>query len=283
MNKNVAAIICAAGPSSRFGGQDSRSSTGNKNKQAFGGLRKKQFVDVAGRACFLRSVELFSNRDDVKQVLLAISPEDEELVSVKWGANLKFFNVKICLGGAERFETVSKALELVKKTIDLIAVHDAVRCCVTGELIDEVITAAAKTGAAIPACPVSATIKEVKDKMITRTVDRSNLYEAQTPQVFDASLLKKAYANLSILRPLGTTEDGKNLKDRKTCSEPVEPISDDAQLVEALGRKVTIVEADSSNIKITRQSDVAIAEAILKSRPRPKPEGPIGPYIEAQW
>jgi 2-C-methyl-D-erythritol 4-phosphate cytidylyltransferase len=263
MSKNVVAIICAAGPSSRFNNQDSKSSGSDKSKLPFSGLRKKQFVDVAGRACFLRSVELFSNRDDVKQVLLAISPEDEELVSVKWGANLKFFNVKICLGGAERFETVSKALELVKDDIDLIAVHDAVRCCVTEELIDAVIAAAAKTGAAIPACPVSATIKEVKDKTITRTVDRSSLYEAQTPQVFDASLLKKAYANL------------KNLKDSK--------ISDDAQLVEALGRKVTIVEADSSNIKITRQSDVAIAEAILKSRPRPKPEGPIGPYAEAQW
>jgi 2-C-methyl-D-erythritol 4-phosphate cytidylyltransferase len=260
MSKNVAAIICAAGPSSRFGGQGNAL---DRNKAGFGGLRKKQFVDVAGRACFLRSVELFSNRDDVKQLLLAISPEDEELVSVKWGANLKFFNVKICLGGTERFETVSKALELVKETIDIIAVHDAVRCCVTGELIDAVIAAAAKTGAAIPACPVSATIKEIKDKTIIRTVDRSSLYEAQTPQVFDASLLKKAYANL------------KNLKDSK--------ISDDAQLVEALGRKVTIVEADFSNIKITRQSDVAIAEAILKSRPRPKPEGPIGPYIEAQW
>jgi len=268
MSKNVAAIICAAGPSSRFSGQGDAP---DRNKAApsaqlgagFGRLRKKQFVDVAGRACFLRSVELFSNRDDVKQVLLAISPEDEELVSVKWGVNLKFFNVKICLGGTERFETVSKALELVKETIDLIAVHDAVRCCVTGELIDAVIAAATKTGAAIPACAVSATIKEVKDKTIIRTVDRSSLYEAQTPQVFDASLLKKAYANL------------KNLKDRK--------ISDDSQLIEALGRKVTIVEADSSNIKITCQSDVAIAEAILKSRPKPKPEGPIGPYIEAQW
>ena len=53
--------------------------------------------------------------------------------------------------------------------------------------------------------------------------------------------------------------------------------------VEALGQKVTIVESDSSNIKITRKSDIAIAEAIIKSRPKPKPEGPIGPYVEAQW
>jgi 2-C-methyl-D-erythritol 4-phosphate cytidylyltransferase len=246
MSKNVAVIICAAGPSSRFGGK-----------------RKKQFVDVAGRAIFLRSIELFSSRDDVKQILLAIPPEDEELVSVKWGANLKFFNVKTCFGGAERFETVAKALELVKDDIDLIAVHDAVRCCITDKLIDDSFAAAAKSGAAIPACPVSATIKDVKDKTIVKTVDRTGLYEAQTPQVFKASLLKEAYEHL------------KNLDKSK--------ISDDSQLVEALGHKVTIVQADSSNIKITRQSDIAIAEAIIKSRPKPKPEGYIGPYAEAQW
>jgi 2-C-methyl-D-erythritol 4-phosphate cytidylyltransferase len=75
--------------------------------------------------------------------------------------------------------------------------------------------------------------------------------------------LKKAYANL------------KNLDKNK--------ISDDSQLVEAIGEKVSIVETDSSNIKITHKADLAIAEAILKSRPKPVPKGPIGPYIEAQW
>lgn len=246
MGKNVAAIICAAGASRRFGGK-----------------RKKPFVDVAGRAAFLRSVELFANRDDVKQVLLAIAPEDEELLNVKWGPNLKFFGVKICFGGAERFDTVKKTLELVKDNIDLIAVHDAVRCCVTEKMIDEVINAAATTGAAILASAIVATIKEVKDNTITQTVNRAGLYEAQTPQVFEAGLLKKAYDHL------------KNLD--------VNKISDDAALVEAIGRKVTIVESDSSNIKITRKSDIAIAEAILKSRPKLKPQGPAGPYIEAQW
>ena len=246
MSYKVAAIICAAGPASRFGGK-----------------RKKQFVDVAGRAVFLRSVELFSNREDVKQILLGITQEDEELVSVKWGANLKFFNVKLFLGGYERFDTIRKGLALVKDDINLIAVHDASRCCVTAELIDKVITAASKSGASVPACPVAATIKQVKDSTIIKTIDRVGLYEAQTPQVFEALLLKKAYENL------------KNLDESK--------ISDDSQLVEALGHKVTIVESDSSNIKITRQSDIAIAEAILKSRPAPKPQGPIGPYFEAQW
>jgi len=241
MSKSVAAIICAAGTSSRFGGK-----------------RKK-----AGRAVFLRSVELFANRDDVKQILLAIATEDEELVNIKWGPNLKFFNVKIFFGGHERFDTVNKGLELVKDAIELIAVHDASRCCVTAELIDKVIADAAKSGAAILACPVAATIKEAKDNTIIRTVDRAGLFEAQTPQVFETSLLKKAYENI------------KNLDESK--------ISDDSQLIEALGHKVSIVEADSSNIKITRRSDIAIAEAILKSRPKPKPEGYIGPYVEAQW
>ena len=246
MSQNVAAIICAAGAGSRFGGK-----------------RKKAFVDVAGRAVFLRSIEIFDERDDLKQVLLGIAKEDEELVNVKWGPNLKFFGVSIFTGGAERFDTVQKGLELLKDDIDLVAVHDACRCCVTKELIEKVISAAAKSKAAIPACPVAATIKEARDNIITKTLDRTSLYEAQTPQVFAVPLLKKAYDNL------------KNL-DQNT-------ISDDAQLVEALGQKVSIVETDSSNIKITRQSDIAIAEAILKSRPKLAPKGPAGPYIEAQW
>ena len=254
MSQNIAAIICAAGSSSRFGGK-----------------RKKPFVDVAGRAAFLRSVELFSSRDDVKQILLAIPPEDEELVKVKWGPNLKFFNVKIYIGDIERFDTVRKGLELVKDDIDLIAVHDAVRCCVTKEWVDKVITAAAQTGAAILACRVTATVKEAKDNTITKTVDRAGLYEAQTPQVFKADLLRRAYSNL------------KNLDGGLSHPLRENKISDDAQLIESLGHKVTIVETDSSNIKITRKNDIAIADAILKSRPKPGPKGPAGPYAEAQW
>ena len=246
MSKNVAAIICAAGPGSRFGGK-----------------RKKQFVDVVGRAVFIRSIELFDNRDDTKQILLGISKEDEEIVSVKWGPNLEFFGIKTFFGGSERFETIQSALELLKDDIDLVAVHDACRCCASEKLIEEVITAAAMTGAAIPACPVTATLKEVKDGAITRTVDRAGLFEAQTPQVFATDLLREAYANIEKLDKAQVT--------------------DDAFLVEALGHEVSIVEADSSNVKITRKSDIPIVEAIIKSRPQAKPEGPIGPYIEAQW
>jgi len=246
MAKNIAVIICAAGASTRFGGN-----------------RKKPFVEVGGRAVFIRSIEFFANRDNVKQILLAISKEDQELVEIKWGPNLKFFNVKTCLGGSERFETVQNALTLVSDTIELIAVHDAVRCCLMNNWIDDCFAAAEKNGAAILAAPVVATLKKVKDGSILKTVDRSGLYEGQTPQVFEKNLLKKAYANLKKLDK--------------------EKISDDAQLVEALGHKVAIVETNASNIKITYKSDIPIAEAIIKNRPQPKAKGPAGPYIEAQW
>jgi 2-C-methyl-D-erythritol 4-phosphate cytidylyltransferase len=246
VSKSVAAIICAAGPGTRFGGK-----------------RKKQFMDVGGRAVFVRSIELFSNRDDVKQVLLGIPREDEEIVKVKWGANLQFFGVKLFFGGSERFDTITEALKLIRDGIDLVAVHDACRCCATDELIGNVIARTTETGAAIPAAPVTATLKQVKDGAIVRTVDRAGLFEAQTPQVFETALLRKAYANIANVDKAAVT--------------------DDAFLVEALGHEVAIVESDSSNIKITRPNDIAIAEAIIKSRPKPKPEGPIGPYVEAQW
>ena len=84
----VSVIVAAAGKGTRFGGK-----------------QNKIFEKVAGRPLFLRTLELFANRDDVKQVLLAIAPEDQELVEVKWGPNLKFYDVQICLGGDERFFT----------------------------------------------------------------------------------------------------------------------------------------------------------------------------------
>ena len=244
--KKLAVIICVAGAGARFGEG-----------------RKKPFIDVAGRAAFVRSIDFFANRDDIKQIILAISPDDEEMVKIKWGANLSFSGAKLCFGGAERFETVAKAIEMVRDDIDLIAVHDAVRCCLQEDWVDEVIAQAGKMGAAILACPVVATVKKVTGGKITETVDRTGLYEAQTPQVFDAALLREAYSRLGKI-------------DKNT-------VSDDATLVEAMGKEVAIVQTDRSNIKITRKSDVAIAEAIIKARAKPTPGGPVGPYSEAQW
>jgi 2-C-methyl-D-erythritol 4-phosphate cytidylyltransferase len=104
--KSVAVIVCAAGASNRFGRKE-----------------KKVFANVDGRAVFLRSLERFSENTSVKQIIMAVSPEDEERVKLKWGANLSFFGVKVCLGGNERFETVANALAHVRNEID------RARCC----------------------------------------------------------------------------------------------------------------------------------------------------------
>ncbi len=244
--KKAAVIICAAGASARFGGN-----------------RKKPFVEVGGRAAFLRSIEFFESKDNVSQIILAISPDDDELVRLKWGPNLSFYGVKLCHGGSERFETVAKAMELLDDDIEIVAVHDAVRCCLTNQWVEDVFEKAQQTKAAILAARVIGTLKKADNKLISETIDRDNLYEAQTPQVFDRALLQKAYKNIS------------NVDKTR--------ITDDAALVEALGEKVSIVETDHSNIKITRKSDLPIAEAIISNRPKPKPAGPGGPFIEAQW
>ena len=245
MAKRVAAIICAAGSSSRFGGK-----------------RKKPFVDVGGRAAFLRSVELFTDHPDIEQTLLSVPQEDEELIKIKWGDSLSFFGVKICYGGSTRTETVKKALSLIREDIDLVAVHDAARCCITAELLDAVIRDAAQYGAAAPGYPVISTLKQVRDHKIVKTIDRDGLYEIQTPQIFTLSLIQKAYHDID---PSDTS------------------YTDDAQLVEALGHPVHVTESTSTNIKLTTPADVPIAEAILKYRQKDKPKGPLGPYNEAQW
>ncbi len=251
---NIAVIICAAGSSKRFV---------EKQKHNLEAPKKKQFHDVAGRPAFLRSIEFFAGRDNVKQIIMTIPSEDEELFKITHGANISFHGVKLCTGGSERFESVAKALALVKDDIDLVAVHDAVRCCLTEKWVDDVFKLAEKTGAAMLASPVVATLKKVNNGQIVQTIDRTGLYEAQTPQVFKKDLLVSAYAGL----------------DKLDKSK----ISDDSQLVEALGIKVSIVETDFSNIKITTKADIAIAEAIIKSRQAEKPKGYVGPYAESQW
>src|SRR5271156_4186772 len=139
-----AVIFPAAGQSSRY-----------RDKE------KKPFVNLDGRAVWLRSVEQFITRADVAQCIIVVSPDDQEMFRRRFGANLVFMNVQIANGGAERFESVANALALVKPEIDFVAIHDAVRPCVTESLIAGVFAQAEKTGAAMLAVPVYDTVKQV--------------------------------------------------------------------------------------------------------------------------
>jgi len=92
---------------------------------------KKPFTNLDGRAVWLRTVEQFVTRNDVSQCIVVVAPEDQEMFRRRFGANLVFMNIQIANGGAERFESVANALALVKPEVDFVAVHDAVRPCIT--------------------------------------------------------------------------------------------------------------------------------------------------------
>ena len=146
---------------------------------------KKPFAPLADRAVWLHTVDRFVGRQDVAQTIVVIDPEDREMFQTKFGANLAILGVDVVDGGAERADSVAKALEQVRPDVEFVAVHDAVRPCLADAWIDKIFAAAEKSGAAIFAIPVVATLKQSDDgKVVTRTVPRANLWEAQTPQVF---------------------------------------------------------------------------------------------------
>ncbi len=224
--------------------------------------RKKPFADLEGRAVWIRSVEPFLNRDDVCQLLLVIAAEDREEVTRRYRANLAFMGIRLVEGGAERHDSVAAALNELDDAVDFVAVHDAVRPCVTKELIDAVFAAAVEHGAAIPAIPVADTLKRVDEsrKVVQETVSRVGIWCAQTPQAFRRDWLVEAYAQ----RPPGPD------------------VTDDAQLVERAGHPVVVVPGSPLNLKITTRQDLTLARAILQAMPKPKAKGPIHPFAEDQ-
>lgn len=223
--KDIAIILAAAGKSTRF-------------RDPF---FKKVFTLASGKPVWQHSAQLFAEHPRVAQIIMAISPEDKELVQEKYSGNLSMLGVEIVLGGDERYHSIRNALERVRSDIKLIGVHDAARPCLTKQSLDAVIAAADRTGAAILASPIRGTVKRCNNQdQISETVPRDGLWEAQTPQLFQASILKTAYA--------------------KMRGKP----TDDSQVVEQSGVPVVCVEGPETNIKITTKEDLRIAESFFK-------------------
>lgn len=226
-----AVILAAAGQSSRF--------TGFR--------RKKPFVDLKGRAVWLRAAEHFLKRPDVCQTVLVVAPGDMDWFKEHFQANLAFMDVSVIAGGATRAESIRRGLDAVGSDATYVAVHDAARPLLTDKWIDSLFTAALKYQAVIPGIPVTSTVKRVTgDGVIESTVDRSRLVLAQTPQVFERKLLEKAYA---------------------ACRN-FQAATDDASLVEQIGQPVHVIDGWPMNIKITTADDFRLAELFLNALPR---------------
>jgi 2-C-methyl-D-erythritol 4-phosphate cytidylyltransferase len=225
-----AVIIPAAGDSTRF--QGSR--------------YKKPFVELKGRAIWLRTVEHFVNRDDVSEVVMVLAQDDVEDFKWRFAANLAFLPLTIAAGGATRAESVQNGISQLAKPCEFIAVHDAARPLLTKQWITELFAAAEQRSAVIPATPVSSTVKSVDAQgQIQKTVDRTSLMLAQTPQVFRRSILEDAYA----------------------AADDPSAFTDEASLVEASGVAVFVHPGWPMNIKITTQDDFQLAEALIGALP----------------
>ena len=157
---------------------------------------------------------------------------------------------KVCAvlpGGARRQDSVRAGLEALGRC-NWVAVHDGARPLVTPELIERGIAAAAETGAACCAIPVPDTVKEAEDGRVVRTLDRSRLWLAQTPQVFRYDLLVDAHKRME------------------------RDVTDDAALVETMGIEVRLFEGSSRNLKVTTPEDLRLAEALLHIEPALTPD-----------
>lgn len=236
-------ILAAAGRSSRFNDPN----------------YKKPFALLNRKPVWLYSADLFMKRSDVAQVIIVISPEDKDDFLSKFGPNIAVLGVEVALGGNERADSVQNALEKVDSSCDFVAIHDAARPCVDADLIESVFQAVKKgSKVAIPAVAVSSTLKRsANGETVDETMDRTNLYQAQTPQVFDRNLLIELYANRGDTQP-----------------------TDESQLAEQLGHDVTIVPGSPLNIKITTREDMAMAKACLDAAPKPKFDAPIHPFAD---
>ena len=256
---NVCVIIPAAGRSERFGSAD------------------KLAQDLGGRPLLMRTVELFTKREEVSSILVAGPPDSIEDFKNRYGAALGFLGAQIVEGGrGERWESIRNALGQAPDCSH-IAVHDAARPAVSKALLDRLFEAAKSLAAVVPAVQITATVKRVTQettdvadraddaradailgevgrqsilaRKVCETLNRQGLVEVQTPQIFQARLLRRAYEQ-----------------------EGLDGATDDAMLVERLGEPVHVIDGERSNIKVTTQADLKLMRALLGVRsPKERP------------
>lgn len=207
-----------------------------------GAGKNKLFLLIDEVPIIIHTLRAFEQDEACKDIIMAINEEErsyfEELIHIYRIQK----SVRFIQGGAERQESVYNALKHVKST-DYVLVHDGARPFVTGEMIRCVLGAAKQTGASICAVPVKDTVKKVECDTVVETLERSQLRAVQTPQGFHVPLLLEAHESAKQESFLGT---------------------DDASLIERVGKKVGVVQGSYYNIKVTTPEDLLIAESFLR-------------------
>ncbi len=223
----TAAVIVAGGSGQRFG------SAG------------KAFALVGGMPMAWWSLAAAAEATTIDEIVLVCG--EHSLPAAR--ALLEIFDaprpVQIALGGRRRQDSALAGLSSTSADVDVVAIHDAARPMVTGELFDRAVDAATLKGAAIVAVPVSDTIKRVTGETVLETLPREELVAVQTPQAFRKALLLEAFA---AAEATGTS------------------VTDEASLIESYGHPVHVVPGRNDNIKVTYPADLILAEALLVAK-----------------
>ena len=211
--------------------------------------RPKQFLPLAGRPLLLRTLDRFARVDVIRRVVVVTSAADRaECRALLDADGPRTTPAVVVEGGARRQDSVRCGLAALDAACDIVVIHDAARPFVNVETIAHSIRAAAETGAALVATPARDTLKRVgPNATVSATLSRQDVWLAQTPQTFQVDLIREAH---------------------RRAQEQGVTATDDAGLVERLGRPVRVVPGDALNFKITTRDDLILAEALLRTRPR---------------
>ena len=209
------------------------------------GRLPKPFLSLAGRPLILHTLGRFASSSVRKVILVAAETELSRCRGlVESDPRLRGLEVVFQAGGVRRQDSVRSGLSRLDPDCEAVVIHDGVRPFISPELIDICIEIASREGAVVVGVPVKDTIKLVRaDLRVAETPSRNSLWEIQTPQVFRSEIILEAY----------------NRAQREATEA-----TDDATLVERLGREVTVVAGEATNIKITLPQDLLLAEAMIR-------------------
>lgn len=212
----------------------------------FGGDRPKQFLEVNGSPIIIHTLRQFERCREIGSVVVVLPAEE----TAGFQSLIEKFALqkvsRIVAGGATRAQSVKQGLAAIDNA-DVVAVHDGVRPLVTPDEIDDVVRAAREVGSAILVTAVADTIKDVRSNRVINTLPRVNLRRALTPQCFRLDILRRAYEQLEQLEAAAIE------------------VTDDSFLVERLGVEVATIEGNARNIKITKEEDLTLVDALLRT------------------
>jgi len=208
------------------------------------------YVKVDGREALLRSVELFLNRDNIKQIQVVVLPDELEEAKRKYGAHLSFSGVKLISGGPKWMDQIAAAAKTVADDATHVILHDGARPAVPYSDIDSLMECAAKNDVAVLATPARSTLIEVDEGTNARAYHLApSFMHLQTPQAFT----KAKFVEMG------------------TSGREIHP------------SQVTIVKGSPLNIRIGGGGDAGLAKVMINMLPKPKVKGPMTPFEEAQW